>query len=781
MRLKASEDRLHDFAGSASDWFYETDQAHALTFLSDSTRSEDAGGTATADRRLSEVFGDPAWRQVLVRERPFSNFVVHLGEDGEDGQYFVLAGMPRFAGDGTFLGYRGTARDVTERTRRDRRLESQSAILRTLLEGSSDGISLFDEKLRLVAWNRGFTLLTGVPEAMATPGRSLREVLIAQGEAGEFGPGDPVAAADRRMSEKWDTAAPRIIERRRPNGRVIEVHRNPLPGGGFVTFITDITMRKEAESNLIRARESAERANQAKSAFLAMMSHEIRTPMNGVVGMTGILLDSKLDEDQRQIAHAIMDSAQNLLQVINDILDFSKLEAQRMTLDDVAFEPASSLRSTVDLLAVRARAKNLALDIELPPDLPPLIMGDPGRVRQIVLNLVTNAVKFTDKGGVRVRIEMLGDPATMLRFSVIDSGIGIPADKQAHLFTEFSQVDASMTRRFEGTGLGLAICRKLVQLMGGEIGVESREGQGSNFWFTLPLRRADGAALARRAQGDGPVSTLPFERFAASHGRPLRILVAEDNQINQRVAAGVRERFGVRVGLASNGGEAIAALGVGEYDAVLMDLHMPELDGLAAARRIREMGAPLGEIPIIACTANAFHEDAERCLEAGMNDHIAKPFRRDELAAILVRNIPALAQEAVMSNTTPSQEPPAAPSAVDWSALDELAQAIGSESVGDLVRTFLEDTSRRLAEMQVLAASPMGDALKRHVHSMKSAAGTVGAALLSAMAAGLEARWRGEGGKCDERTIADLSRAFDDYRRSIDNGGEVERRFSSAA
>ncbi len=399
---------------------------------------------------------------------------------------------------------------------------------------------------------------------------------------------------------------------------------------GVMSIQRDITSQKQAEAELRaataearRSAAAAERANQAKSAFLAMMSHEIRTPLNGVLGMAQLLQATALDPTQADHIARIGTAGNALLNIINDILDFSKIEAGRLELEAVPFALPETVEDVLQLQRPVAEAKGLALDLGIDAALPPLLLGDPGRVRQVVLNLVSNAVKFTAQG--RVSVELAPGPDG-IRLCVSDTGIGIPAARQAQLFRPFTQVDASTRRHFGGTGLGLAISRQLVEAMGGTITLQSTEGVGSCFTIHLPL----------------PVATAPARSPAAPAplrddvGAGLRVLLAEDNPVNQLVAVTMLRDAGCEVDVAANGQEALVMASQFPYDLVFMDCHMPVCDGWEATRRIRARPG-LHQPVIIALTANAMKGDREACLDAGMDDHLAKPVRREGLLAMLQR------------------------------------------------------------------------------------------------------------------------------------------------
>jgi signal transduction histidine kinase/CheY-like chemotaxis protein/HPt (histidine-containing phosphotransfer) domain-containing protein len=499
-----------------------------------------------------------------------------------------------------------------------------------------------------------------------------------------------------------------------------------------------------------KAQAEAERASRAKTDFLAAMSHEIRTPLHGILGFTDLMLErSDIVPAIRRYAERIRISGLALLTVVNDVLDFSKIEAGAVELDLRPFSVRQLVVNCDSIIRKLAEAKGLALEVEIAPDIDGTVMGDEARLRQILLNLLNNAIKFTAVGKVALSVTRQSDAADRVCFSVTDTGIGIAPDKHDRLFQRFSQVDSSSTRQFGGTGLGLAISRRLVELMGGSIGVESEEGRGSRFWMTIPLPPAEPDQSAEpAAQPKTPA-------------RSGRVLLAEDVDINQEIARAVLESAGYSLDIVPDGAKALEAVQQRSYGLVLMDIQMPVMDGITAARSIRALDGPAASVPIVALTANVYREQVAGFLAAGMNDHIAKPFRRDELLSKVERWLGAsddLPGAEGDGGPAPASEPEPEPDPIDDDAFREIEETFGPALTTRLLGRLADLLAAFPAELD---APEDRQRIARAAHSVVSASGQLGFQALSDSCRRLEAACATEG----DLTL--LLREVDARRRQV--------------
>jgi len=549
----------------------------------------------------------------------------------------------------------------------------------------------------------------------------------------------------------------------------------------FLAVKENITERIETENKLLEAkqeaellREKAEAGSSSKSEFLASMSHEIRTPMNGVISMTGLLLGTPLTDDQKRFAGIIRSSGEALLAIINDILDFSKIEAYKLDLETVEFNLTKTVGETIELMEVKANEKGLSLDLAIDDDVPEYLRGDSGRLRQILLNLLSNAIKFTASGSVKLGVVLEEDIGSWVRLcvTVADTGIGIPADKLDKIFSPFTQADSSVTRKFGGTGLGLAISSNLVQLMGGEIKVESEYGKGSEFRFTIIFEKQ--SEIRIKADKEKQVESV---FITASHSN-ARILLAEDNYTNQIVAVEMLKKIGYnQVDIAANGLEVIAALQDINYDLILMDCHMSEMDGFEASRRIRDKqtGVLNNQIPIIAMTALAMTSDKEEAIGAGMNDFLIKPVELIDLAKMLEKWLSKVAENSKENpkmndiKNSKTSEPAGEHSAEVFNKASFLSRLMNDENLAVKIgKAFLEDMPKQIDKLSDDLKSGDAAAAGHQAHKIRGASANVGGEAMRDAAIAMETAGASGDIESLKKLMPELQREFELLKEAME-------------
>jgi signal transduction histidine kinase/CheY-like chemotaxis protein len=770
----AARSRMEDWAGVSTDWFWDTDADDRFTFLSKSLRGRDPNRLIGLRRREATDGGeDTDWQpymEAVAARRPYRDFIYKLS-DGNQMLYLSISGKPIFDAKGNFLGYRGTGRNVTASVVVETALAQKNAILEATLRAIPDGIQVVGCDRELLGWNEQLFTIFEIDRATilgdANPADAVREAIRLRARLTM----SKLKRLRRRRDALLRAGQSVQFERQLTTGRWIEYRATPMDGGTYANVYRDITAWKAREVEIRQARHAAEVANVAKSNFLATMSHEIRTPMNGIIGMNALLLDSALNDEQRELADAVRQSAEALLSLLNDILDISKLEAGGVELEDFPFELEDLIEGTVELLTPKAAEKGLEIGVVLTPHSRGRFIGDAARLRRILLNLLNNAIKFTEHGEILVKARIAGQAGQcdVVRIEVVDTGIGIAPEQCIRLFNKFTQADASINRRYGGSGLGLAISKQLVELMAGTIGVESKPGRGSRFWINIPFERdpapvqdhlsfgaiaelrilvVDDVEMNRRIvrtrlaplcrhlgetdTGQGALTELvtaasrgePYDLVLFDHAMPgmsgieaaasirqmsnlpqpklillssvdppglgmkpampgfdatltkpiryralldciarvmpgaqvpkplaargapaprvarepgHRILIVEDNKINQLVARKLLERDGHVPTVVENGQEALEAIETGDFALVLMDVHMPVMDGITATQRIRGMPGAKARLPVIAMTADVMEGARERFLAIGMDDYIAKPISSRTFRALVRR------------------------------------------------------------------------------------------------------------------------------------------------
>ncbi len=707
--------------------------------LPEELREPDAGERLVM--HAARLVQDPAAFLRRLREIAVSHDAVTDTVEFQDGRVLEVFTRPLRIGERT-AGRVWSFRDITRLKGAEESARREYAKLSTVISGMDEGILFADAADRIVEVNESLCRLLHLE----------RDVLNGQPLAA-FGESPVIAtlieAAKRLRSA--EQAGP-IVEQQTLGGaevmlRIQSIERRGAYDGVLLNVIN--------VTELVRARLEAEQASVAKGEFLANMSHEIRTPLNGVIGITELALRHASDPELQEQLAMIKSSADSLMTLVDDILDFSKVEAGRVELTEEVFDLRELVSEAMEIPAVEAREAGLHFAVEIDDGVPRVLLGDPQRLRQVLTNLVGNSLKFTERGGVNIRVEPVGEASDRpwIRFQVSDTGIGIPPERHQVIFDAFAQADGSTTRRYGGTGLGLAISSRLVELMGGRIQLESVEGQGSSFWFDARFVRLDDGVLAPAPTDRSRADRRKADDTPPRHG--LRVLLAEDNPINQRVALSMLQQRGHDVVVVGDGLAAVKAVSTTRFDAVLMDVQMPELDGLEATRiiRERERGGD-GHLRIVAMTAHAMPGDRERCLKAGMDAYLAKPFRIRELRQALEGDQPE------QIDSPPSDERASGSQVLNE---DELrARTRGDRAlVEELVVIFKASSEELVSKMRAELKAGNGEDFTRAAHSLKGAASMMAASEVQAAAYKVE--MIGRHGRLAEApaAIADLVAAIE--------------------
>ncbi len=645
--------------------------------------------------------------------------------NGEVGDWLCLKFPIPQPGGGRLLG--GVAFDITSHRKAHEALRQTLSLQRAFLDSVDACIVATDSDGRIVRVNSSCERMCGYTSAELAGVETLLVLLDPEelerrvaNLATALAPAAPTGFEALLHRAQEGTMGERSWTYVRKDGTRFPVRLSVIPLqdeegqlNGYLTVARDITREKETERTMIRAKEAAEQASETKSRFLANMSHEIRTPLNGIIGVNTMLVETPLSADQARLAGIVQESAESLLNIVDDILDFSKVEAGLIELEESAFSLSGLFSMVQRLHSVRASARGLVVETRIAPEIPDRVVGDSMRIRQVINNFVSNATKFSEQGTITISAtsESVDKKGRLwVRICVQDCGIGVSHEAQQRIFDAFAQADTSTTRRYGGTGLGLSICRQLVQLMGGEIGVESEIGQGSTFWFTLRLRKASDADLA-------PMAAEPDSSILLTG---LRVLVAEDSNVNQLVILHELRRLGCEPVAVSNGREALRAMRTNEYDLVLMDCQMPEMDGYEAAREIRRMPAVRPELPIIAITANALLGERDRCLAAGMSGYLSKPFSRTQLREVVIEALPP-------GFVIGKAEGEPALGTEELEALRDEAEELGCELMQRLVEAFGLEAGEALAALETAAAALDGPRIFEAAHKLKGSGSNFGA------------------------------------------------------
>jgi len=695
----------------------------------------------TREELAGEDYFTDKWagmREAVNAQKPIKDFQYsRSGPNGED-RYISIHGIPFYDEQGTFGGYRGTGSDITaQKAIYDRAVQAEQKLL-TAIDSLEDGFVLFDAEDRLVLCNEKYKEIYKISADLLIPGNKFSDIVRVAAERGQYsvGPESIDDWIERRIS--GHLAKNVEFEKKMPNGDWLKVSESATPQGGTVGFHVDITQLKTAQQN-------AEAANLAKSNFLSTMSHEIRTPLNGVLGLAQLLMDTDLNQDQRQKVSTILSSGQTLLAIINDVLDMSKIEAGGIEIENQPFSLSSLVSVIASPFQSLADEKGLTLEVISQLDFGLVVKGDAVRLRQILWNLLSNAIKFTDAGSVVLTLEQRSEPIAALtqmkdriiHIAVKDTGSGIAPHRIDAIFDAFTQEDSSISRKYGGTGLGLSIVKQLTELMGGAVEVSSTLGQGTVFDIYIPFEDA--------SPNEAGLVSLRKEKNILQKSHPLKILIAEDNDVNAMIARAFLEKFGHEVRHAVNGRLVVEAARDGWADLILMDIHMPEMDGIDATKEISK--TTIGEkLPIVVLTAEAFSDRHALFIEAGMNGVLTKPFTEQQLAEVLAiyrRDDRGSKNQDVSPGSTDSEN------AIEVSVkevlpagnaekLQELRQQLSPEIVLALLQQSQETVSQRVLELKQSVQDGDSEQIREKAHAIKGASGSMFAMQLSELSAAVE-------------------------------------------
>jgi len=626
--------------------------------------------------------------------------------------------------------------DITRHVHTEEELAKTQSQFRLALDHMPNGIVFSGEDMNRVFFNSKYIELHDYPDDLLKVGDSVLAEVFFQIDRGDYGSGEKDDLIEEVMDFYLRGEAV-SYERTILEDRILHFDVAPTPGGGYVSISTDITERKRAENALKEAKEQAEAATEAKTEFVAVVSHEVRTPMNGVLGMARLLLETRLSSEQRDFAQNVVSSGEALLTILNDLLDISKLETGKLEIENIPFAPSQVVADTISVMTSGARAKGLELTYEISSDLPEVLVGDVNRVRQILFNLLSNAIKFTSQGGITVAVtgSTNKDGGYAFELSVSDTGVGLAKKDAEKIFAPYVQASVDVARKYGGTGLGLSICRHLAELMDGEMRLESKRGKGSTFTLSLNLPVGN--------DKDVVVSPPSLETQDALQELPFapRVLLADDNAMNRKVAMGLMRRLTSAISVAENGQQVLDKIAKeGLFDIVLMDHHMPVMDGIEATLRIRALDGPASKIPIIGLTAAATRDEIERCIDAGMDDVITKPIdpgRLHETVRGLIAGNSATglvdAADVTFSNKTAREL-----EILEPAVLLQLAEDHGENALADFISMFrdmADEAVRKFAEASSDGNLPV---MMVRVHDLKSGAAIVGLTRLSQLSWDIE-------------------------------------------